>query len=126
MTKSELIAELARIAGLPKDRAKAVVHTVLRAMTDALVRGEGLEIRGFGTMTVRHYEAYEGRNPKTNEPVHVPPKRLPYFKPGKELRERIQNGRNLPPPVPATPSAARPRKTGRRRAALPEETEDAI
>lgn len=125
MTKSELIAELARVAQLPKGRAEAVVQTVFDAMKDALVRGEGIEIRGFGTMTVRHYEAYEGRNPRTNEPVHVPPKRLPYFKPGKELRERVQNGRTAAdrPSSPAAPSPARSRRRSKR---LDEETEDAI
>jgi len=120
--KSELIAELAHVADIPKRRAAAVVRTVLESMKDTLVRGEGIEIRGFGTMTVRHYEAYEGRNPRTNEPVHVPPKRLPYFKPGKELRERIQKGKGAP--VPRTASPARP-SPGRRRPP-PDETEDAI
>jgi integration host factor subunit beta len=58
-------------------------------MVKALQEGEGIEIRGFGSFTVRQYKAYEGRNPRTGETVHVAPKRLPFFKVGKDLRERV-------------------------------------
>ena len=64
-----------------------VMETLI--MVDALKRGEGIEIRGFGSFTVREYKSYEGRNPRTGSPVHVSPKRLPFFKVGKELRERV-------------------------------------
>jgi integration host factor subunit beta len=62
-------------------------------MTNALQQGEGIEIRGFGSFTVRDYKAYEGRNPRTGDTVHVRPKRLAFFKVGKELRERVNQGR---------------------------------
>jgi integration host factor subunit beta len=62
-------------------------------MTEALQRGEGIEIRGFGSFTVRPYKEYSGRNPRTGAPVPVPPKRLPFFKVGKELKELVNNSR---------------------------------
>ena len=65
-------------------------------MTEALQRGEGIEIRGFGSFTVRPYKPYSGRNPRTGEPVDVPAKRLPFFKVGKELKEIVNNSRHLP------------------------------
>src|SRR5690554_7931405 len=69
-----------------------VVNTIFDSMTTALIAGDGIEIRGFGSFTVRQYKSYEGRNPRTGDVVHVAPKRLPFFKVGKELRERV-NGR---------------------------------
>ncbi len=114
MTKSELIEVLAQEANLTKGRAELVVNTIFDAMVEALQRSEGIEIRGFGSFTVRQYKSYEGRNPRTGEPVHVPPKRLPFFKVGKELRERV-NGRHTgtTPSAPraqasSTPAASRP------------------
>lgn len=96
MTKSELIDALAGRSNLTKARAELVVNCVFDAMTEALQRGEGIEIRGFGSFTVRPYKAYSGRNPRTGEPVPVPPKRLPFFKVGKELRELVNNSRHIP------------------------------
>ncbi len=92
MTKSELIERVAQESGLTKGRAEMVVNTIFDAMTEALIAGDGIEIRGFGSFTVRQYKAYEGRNPRTGDVVHVGPKRLPFFKVGKELRERV-NGK---------------------------------
>jgi integration host factor subunit beta len=92
VTKSELIEVVAQEAGLTKGRAELVVNTIFDSMVEALQRSEGIEIRGFGSFTVRQYKAYEGRNPRTGEPVHVAPKRLPFFKVGKDLRERV-NGK---------------------------------
>lgn len=89
MTKSELIEAVAEEASLTKGRAELVINTIFESMVEALTRGEGIEIRGFGSFTVRQYKAYEGRNPRTGEAVHVAPKRLPFFKVGKELRERV-------------------------------------
>jgi len=63
-------------------------------MVEALRRGDGIEIRGFGSFSIREYKEYEGRNPRTGETVHVKPKRLAFFKVGKELRERVNDGRN--------------------------------
>ena len=68
-------------------------------MVKALERGEGIEIRGFGSFTVRKYKAYEGRNPRTGETVHVAEKRLPFFKVGKDLRERVNAGLGTPLPA---------------------------
>jgi integration host factor subunit beta len=96
MTKSELIDALASRSQLTKARAELVVNCVFDAMTEALQRGEGIEIRGFGSFTVRPYKAYSGRNPRTGEPVPVPPKRLPFFKVGKELKELVNNSRHIP------------------------------
>jgi integration host factor subunit beta len=108
LTKSELIERVARDAGLTKGRAEMVVNTIFDSMVLAMVQGEGVEIRGFGSFTVRQYKAYEGRNPRTGDVVHVAPKRLPHFKVGKELRERV-NGSYDPsqvarPETRATPS----------------------
>lgn len=100
MTKSDLIdALLARAPAdlkLSRARAEQVVATVFDAMTAALEAGEGIEIRGFGTFTVREYKGYRGRNPKTGEVVDVPPKKLPFFRTGKDLRETVDAGRKFP------------------------------
>lgn len=93
MTKSELIEVVAQEANLTKGRAELVINTIFESMVEALQRGEGIEIRGFGSFTVRQYKAYEGRNPRTGDAVHVSPKRLPFFKVGKDLRQRV-NGEN--------------------------------
>lgn len=96
MTKSELIERVAEAAKLTKGKAELVIGTIFGAMTEAMVRGEGIEIRGFGSFTVRQYKSYEGRNPRTGSAVHVKPKRLPYFKVGKELRARVNLSADAP------------------------------
>jgi integration host factor subunit beta len=93
MTKSELIEAIAARGELTKARAEMVVNCVFDAMTEALQRGQGIEIRGFGSFTVRPYKPYDGRNPRTGQPVPVPAKRLPFFKVGKELKELVNNSR---------------------------------
>ena len=92
VTKSDLIEQLSESLKLPKGKAELVVNVMFDSMVAALQRGERIEIRGFGSFEVRSYKAYEGRNPRTGEPVHVKPKRLPFFKVGKELRERVNAG----------------------------------
>ena len=92
VTKSELIERVAEATKQTKGRAELVVSTIFDAMVDALRRGDGIEIRGFGSFTVRQYKSYEGRNPRTGDAVHVAPKRLPFFKVGKELRARVNAG----------------------------------
>ena len=92
-TKSELVERISERTRLPRARAELVVNCVFDSMIDALKRGEGIEIRGFGSFTVREYKGYEGRNPRTGEAVKVQQKRLPFFKVGKELRERVNDGR---------------------------------
>jgi integration host factor subunit beta len=96
MTKADLIALVAEKLKFPWGRAELVVDQIFDCMVDSLKRGEGIEIRGFGSFTIREYKAYEGRNPRTGETVHVKPKRLAFFKVGKELRERV-NGAEGPP-----------------------------
>src|SRR5215475_2893795 len=96
MTKSELIDALAeKRTDLTKARAELVVNCVFDAMTEALQQGEGIEIRGFGSFTVRPYRPYAGRNPRTGQEVSVPAKRLPFFKVGKELREIVNASLDL-------------------------------
>jgi integration host factor subunit beta len=93
MTKSELIDAVARRTQITKSRAELVVNCVFDSMTAALERGEGIEIRGFGSFTVREYKPYSGRNPRTGRAVPVPEKRLPFFKVGKELKELVNEGK---------------------------------
>ncbi len=88
MNKSQLIEALAKEENLPLKKAEEVVNTVFGDMEKALVRGERVEIRGFGSFKVKHYDGYKGRNPKTGEVIDVAPKKLPFFKVGKELKER--------------------------------------
>ncbi len=93
LTKSELVELLSAKINAPKGKAEQIVNVVFDAMIKALREGDGIEIRGFGSFTVRTYRQYEGRNPRTGAPVHVKPKRLPFFKVGKELRERVNASR---------------------------------
>ncbi len=88
-TKSDLIDDISERLRLPKGKAELIVNCIFDEMTRALQQDERIEIRGFGSFEVRSYKAYEGRNPRTGETVKVDPKKLPFFKVGKELRERI-------------------------------------
>ena len=92
MTKSELIEAVAKQSEITLDRAAIVVNAVFEQMIDAMKRGGRIEIRNFGNFTVKRYDGYIGRNPKSGEKVQVPPKRLPFFKSGLGLKEMI-NGR---------------------------------
>lgn len=94
MTKGDLIEELAvdKNNQLNLKRAEIVVNTIFDVMSEALQRGDRVEIRGFGSFEVRNYGSYTGRNPKTNEKVEVAAKKAPFFKTGKELRERVNRG----------------------------------
>lgn len=94
MTKSELIEAVAEKANITKARAELLVNGIFDAMAESLARGEGIELRGFGSFTVRNYEGYEGRNPKTGAVVSVRAKKLPFFRVAKELRERVEAGRS--------------------------------
>ena len=89
MTKSDLIEHLCQLQKLPKGRAELLVNTIFDCMEASLRRGERIEIRGFGSFEIRSYRSYEGRNPRTGKSVAVKPKRLPFFKVGKELKERV-------------------------------------
>lgn len=89
MNKSDLTKRVADQTGHSEKETAAVVNTILDTMSQALVKGNGVEIRGFGSFSVKDYGAYTGRNPKTGEEAQVAPKKLPVFKVGKELRERV-------------------------------------
>lgn len=103
MTKSELIEEVARRAQITKSRAELVVNCVFESMAETLARGGSIEVRGFGSFTVRHYKPYVGKNPRNADPVTVGPKKLPFFKVGKELRELVNLRAGMPLPTDADP-----------------------
>jgi integration host factor subunit beta len=89
MNKSQLTEAVAKAEDLPLKKAEDVVNTVFREMEKALIKGERMEIRGLGSFKVKQYDGYKGRNPKTGEIIKVGPKKLPFFKVGKELKERV-------------------------------------
>jgi integration host factor subunit beta len=89
MNKSDLVEALSEEEDLTKTKAEEVINLVFAEMTDALVKGDRVEIRGLGSFKVKHYDGYTGRNPKTGELTKVKPKKLPFFKCGKELKERV-------------------------------------
>lgn len=89
MNKSELINQISEKAKLPQKQAEKVVNLIFDSMVESLEKGDRIEIRGFGSFVCKHYAAYEGRNPRTGEATRVEEKRLPVFKVGKELRERV-------------------------------------
>src|SRR5437867_2879420 len=89
MTKAELIEEVAKVASLTKKETELIVNTVFDNITDALGKGDKVELRGFGSFRIRHRNSRKGRNPKTGDSVSVPEKRVPFFKVGKRLRELV-------------------------------------
>jgi integration host factor subunit beta len=90
MTKSELIEKLAEVNGtLNRKESEMLVNIVFDSMSEALRTGDKVEIRGFGSFTVRERDAREARNPKSGEVVEIPSKKVPFFKTGQELRERV-------------------------------------
>ena len=95
MTKAELVDQVARTTQLTKKHAEIMVNTVFDSIVDSLKEGEKIELRGFGSFRIRRRGSRTGRNPKTGARVDVPSKSIPYFKPGKELRELL-NGDDEP------------------------------
>lgn len=91
VNKSELIERLALKSGLNVVQSEEIINLIYKKMRDTMMGGGRIEIRGFGSFVVKEYQAYQGRNPKTGEKISVPPKKLPFFKVGKELKERIDN-----------------------------------
>ena len=89
MNKLELVEALKEETGITKNEASVVVSLFFDEMTNALAAGNRVEIRGLCSFYVKHYKAYTGRNPKTGEQVNIKPKKLPFFKCGKELKERV-------------------------------------
>jgi integration host factor subunit beta len=93
MTKQDLLDNLAQETRIPAAEAAIVVSMVFSTLASALSNGDRIEIRSFGVFSVREYDGYQGRNPRTAEVVKVQPKRLPFFKPGKELKQRVDRVR---------------------------------
>jgi len=89
MTKAELVDEVARVVQLTKKQAETIVNIVFDSIVESLRSGQKIELRGFGSFRLRSRKSRTGRNPKTGEKVEVPSKKIPYFKPGKELKELI-------------------------------------
>ena len=112
MTKAELVEEVSRVSDLTKKHSELIVDTVFQTIKDALHRGEKIELRGFGSFRLRRREPRKGRNPKTGDKVDVPPKKVPYFKPGKELKDLINRLPDSEAPVrvaaPADPPQSLP------------------
>jgi integration host factor subunit beta len=111
MTKAELVEEVSEKTGLPKKQAEIVVNTVFESIVDTLKTGEKIELRGFGSFRIRRRDSRTGRNPKTGDKVDVPAKRIPYFKPGKELRELLNQ--EAEPEARTGAGRARPERGGR-------------
>ena len=93
MTKSDLKEALSEEMNMPLATASSIIDTILDAMSNTLVAGENVELRGFGSFTIRHYDSYTGRNPKTGKKVKIQPKKLPFFKVGKELCKKVNEAR---------------------------------
>ena len=91
MTKADLVEEVARVSQLTKKHSEVIVNTVFQSIIEALNQDEKIELRGFGSFRIRHRRSRLGRNPKTGDRVAVPAKRIPYFKPGKELKDLINS-----------------------------------
>ena len=89
MNKVDLITKLAEKTDLPKSQSKKVVDLFFQALTDGLANGGRIEVRGLCTFKVKQYDAYTSRNPQNGQPVEVKPKKLPYFKPGIDLKRRV-------------------------------------
>jgi integration host factor subunit beta len=89
MNKSQLIEALAKKENLTIKKAEMIVNTLFGSIEEALISGDRVEIRGFGSFKVKSYDGYQGRNPKTGEVIRVEEKKLPFFKVGKELKERV-------------------------------------
>jgi integration host factor subunit beta len=107
MTKAELVEDVARAAELTKKDAERLVEIVFESIIDTLNQGEKIELRGFGSFRVRERGARRGRNPKTGDPVNIPAKRVPYFKPGKELKELInEDHASAPGAATETPASS--------------------
>ncbi len=91
MTKADLVEEVVRVAELPRKESETVVETIFESIITALQGGDKIEIRGFGSFRTRQRRGRTGRNPKTGAKVEVPPKRIPFFKPSKELKDFVNS-----------------------------------
>ena len=91
MTKADLVEEVTRVTELPRKESEAVVETIFESIINALQTDDKIEIRGFGSFRTRQRRGRTGRNPKTGAKVEVPPKKIPFFKPSKELKDFVNN-----------------------------------
>jgi integration host factor subunit beta len=92
VANADLVEEVVRVTGLPRNESKAVVETIFGSIIGALQGGDRIEIRGFGSLRTRQRRGRTGRNPKTGAKVEVPPKRVSFFKPSKELKDHVNGG----------------------------------
>ena len=104
MTKAELVDEVARVVQLTKKQAETIVNIVFDSIVESLRAGQKIELRGFGSFRLRSRKSRTGRNPKTGEKVEVPSKKIPYFKPGKELKELLNRDADDAPVGEGTPA----------------------
>ena len=91
MTKAELVDNVAEKVNLTKKQTEVIVNILFNSITEALSQGDKVELRGFGSFRIRSRNPREGRNPKTGDAVHIPAKKVPFFKAGKELREMVDS-----------------------------------
>lgn len=105
VTKADLIEEVIRITELPRKESETVVETVFESIIEALQKNDKIEIRGFGSFRSRERRGRIGRNPKTGAKVEVPPKRIPFFKPSKELKDFVNSHKTAAPGAPSEPTA---------------------
>lgn len=105
VTKADLIEEVIRITELPRKESETVVETVFESIIEALQKNDKIEIRGFGSFRSRERRGRVGRNPKTGAKVEVPPKRIPFFKPSKELKDFVNSQKAAAPAGPSEPTA---------------------
>jgi integration host factor subunit beta len=107
MTKADLVEEVVKVARVSKKHAEIIVNTVFSTIVEALQREDKIELRGFGSFRVRRRRSRQGRNPKTGDRVEVPEKRIPYFKPGKELKDLINGDDEAADSAPSPTSVYR-------------------
>ena len=104
MTKADLVEEVIRVTELPRKESEAIVETIFDSIIQALQTGDKIEIRGFGSFRTRQRRGRTGRNPKTGAKVEVPPKRIPFFKPSKELKDFVNGEAAAAAAVPPQPT----------------------
>ena len=105
LTKADLIEEVLRITELPRKESETIVETIFESIIDALQKGDKIEIRGFGSFRTRQRRGRIGRNPKTGEKVEVPAKKIPFFKPSKELKDFVNTSQSAAAAQADTPHA---------------------
>jgi integration host factor subunit beta len=106
LTKADLIEDVLRISELPRKESETIVETIFESIIDALQKGDKIEIRGFGSFRTRQRRGRIGRNPKTGAKVDVPPKKIPFFKPSKELKDFVNSSENDASETSATTTPA--------------------